>query len=174
LRCRSGRAREQTIKEALAKVRTARFTLWTKISRSSIRWARRRRGGGHSKGKSGFGADRIAERRPRLRPDRRAAGGTAGFAARDDHHANRSRRRKMKLKRELEAGWFSAHRMPAAGGALDSVRHQQSALRHAERHHGGEEKDIAAMTRESLGVPLSRRRRSKKSTCRRKQKRQNS
>src|SRR5882672_3436741 len=34
----------------------------------------------------------------------------------------------------------SAHRVPAAGRAFDSVRNQQGALRHAQRHHGREEK----------------------------------
>jgi len=46
----------------------------------------------------------------------------------------------------------SASRMSTAGGALDSIRHQQSTLRHSEGHHGRQEKEIAAASRESLGV----------------------
>src|SRR5260370_34182215 len=42
----------------------------------------------------------------------------------------------------------SAYRVPASGGTFDSVRHQQSAVRDAERHHGGpEERDCGDYTR---------------------------
>ena len=40
----------------------------------------------------------------------------------------------IRVKRELEAGYFQFVDMPTAGGADDSVRHQQAALCHADRY----------------------------------------
>ena len=47
---------------------------------------------------------------------------------------------RMKLKRELEAGWFQWVELPLPGRPFDSIRHQQAALCHAEGNHGGKEK----------------------------------
>ena len=46
----------------------------------------------------------------------------------------------LRVKRELEAGWFQWVELPLARGADHSIGHQQGALRHAEGHHGGKEK----------------------------------
>ena len=46
----------------------------------------------------------------------------------------------LRVKRELEAGWFQWVELPLPCRADDSVRHQQSPLRDAQGHHGGKEK----------------------------------
>ena len=45
----------------------------------------------------------------------------------------------LRVKRELEGGWFQYVGDAAAGAADDPERHQPAALRDAEGHHGGEE-----------------------------------
>ena len=111
--------------------------------------------------------DRTAKRRSRLRPDRRAARRASGPPARHDHHADRSAGRKDAAQARTRSRMVSAHRMPAARRALDSIRHQQSALRHAERHHGGQEKRNRRRLRANrwASTVRSRRKKSKKSTC---------
>ena len=49
----------------------------------------------------------------------------------------------IRVKRELEAGYFQFVDMPTPGRADDSVGHQQAALRHADRHQAGEEQAAA-------------------------------
>ena len=63
-----------------------------------------------------------------------------GDAALDDHHGSERRSgSSLRVKRELEGGWFQYVDHAAAGAADDSERHQSAALRDAEGHHGGEE-----------------------------------
>ena len=47
---------------------------------------------------------------------------------------------RMKLKRELEAGWFQHIECPLPAVPQHSIRHQQSSLRHAKGDHGRQEK----------------------------------
>jgi len=47
----------------------------------------------------------------------------------------------IRVKRELEAGFFSLSTC-VARGAHDSIRHQQAALCHADRHQAGENKPL--------------------------------
>ena len=63
-----------------------------------------------------------------------------GDPALDDHHGSERRSAaSLRVKRELEGGWFQYIDDAAAGAADDSERHQPAALRDAEGHHGGEE-----------------------------------
>ena len=48
--------------------------------------------------------------------------------------------KKMRLEEGTGSRLVSAHRMPAARRPLHSIRHQQSPLRHPQRHHGRQEK----------------------------------
>ena len=81
--------------------------------------------------------------------------GLLNLAARHHHHANRSAGRQIEAETRIGSGLVPVDRMPAARGALHSVWHQQSALRHAEGHHGREEKgNRTVATRESLGVTI--------------------
>ena len=80
---------KQTIKEALAKgadrgihVADDKFFMLDPLGVGQIA------GRGARKRKVRSGPDRLAERRSGLRPDGRAAGGTAGPAARHHHHAD--------------------------------------------------------------------------------------
>ena len=67
-------------------------------------------------------------------------GRAARPAARHDHHGRAGARTgALRVKRELEGGWFQWVAHAAAGGADDSERHQPAALRDAQGHHGGEE-----------------------------------
>ena len=45
----------------------------------------------------------------------------------------------LRVKRELEGGWFQWITLPIARRADHSIRHQQAPICHAERHHGGKE-----------------------------------
>ena len=45
----------------------------------------------------------------------------------------------LRVKRELEGGWFQSVADAAAGGAHDPERHQPAPLRDPEGDHGGEE-----------------------------------
>ena len=45
----------------------------------------------------------------------------------------------LRVKRELEGGWFQWVAMPLPARADHSERHQPASLRHAQGHHGGEE-----------------------------------
>ncbi len=45
----------------------------------------------------------------------------------------------LRVKRELEGGWFQWLALPLAGPADHPERHQPAPLRHAQGHHGGEE-----------------------------------
>ena len=58
----------------------------------------------------------------------------------------------LRVKRELEGGWFQWVAMPLPARADDPERHQPAALRDAEGHHGGEEE------RDSQGRRRPRRR----------------
>ncbi len=49
----------------------------------------------------------------------------------------------IKVKRELEAGYFQFVDMPLARRVNHSIRHQQTALCHADRHQAGEEQAVA-------------------------------
>ena len=55
---------------------------------------------------------RAAVRRLRLRANRRDSGRVAGLAARHHHHADRKDRGGIRVKRELEAGYFQFVDMP--------------------------------------------------------------
>ena len=52
---------------------------------------------------------------------------------------SRSPGRQLRVKRELEGGWFQWLAMPLPARADHPERHQPAALRHAQGHHGGEE-----------------------------------
>ena len=72
--------------------------------------------------------------------------------------------RGLRVKRELEGGWFQWVAMPLPGGADDPERHQPAALRDAQGHHGGEEEGDPK-GRRSLPVASAPSRRSSASTC---------
>ena len=94
----------------------------------------------HREGKIRSHPDRLAERRSRLRPDRRPAGRAAGPAARHHHHADRSAGRPHAPQARAGSRLVPVGRAAAAGRAHHSVRHQQGALRLAQGHHGRQEK----------------------------------
>ena len=98
-------------------------------------------------------ADRPAVRRSGLRADRRRPRRAARPAARDHHHGSAGRRTaRLRVKRELEGGWFQWVGDAAAGGADDPERHQPAALRDAQGHHGGEEEGDPQGRRRSAAV----------------------
>ena len=143
---------KQTIKEALAKgadrgihIADDNFAQLDPLGAATYL------GRSHQERKSRSRSYRAAERRPRIRPDGRAARRPARSSTRDDHHGDRSARRKDAAQARTRSRLVPAHRMPAARCAFDSVGHQQSSLRHAEGHHGREEKrnrhDHAAIAR---------------------------
>ena len=81
----------------------------------------------------------------------------------------------IRVKRELEAGFFQFVDMPLPARADHPVRHQQAALCHADRHQAGQEQAAAQRWR---WRKCSRRwaktcRKSNASTCRRKPRRPN-
>ena len=67
---------------------------------------------------------------------------------------SRSIRAMLRVKRELEGGWFQWVGMPLPARADDSERHQPAALRDAQGHHGGEEeRDPPRRRRPSPAAP---------------------
>ena len=111
---------KQTIKEALAKGADRGIH----IADDQFRAARSARRGdkcsprSDAKRERRSGAHRIAERRSRIRSDRRAAGCAARSAARDDHHADRSAGQKDAPQARTGSRLVPAHRMPAARRAV--------------------------------------------------------
>ena len=81
---------------------------------------------------------------------------------------------RLKLKRELEAGWFQHIECPLP--AVLSIQSGINKVRYATLKGimAAKKKEIAMITRESLGVSASRRRKSKKSTSPQKAKKPNS
>ena len=80
-----------------------------------------------------------AIRRSGLRADRRHPGGAARPAARDDHHGSAGERApRLRVKRELEGGWFQWVAMPLP--AVLTIQSGINQLRYAtlKGHHGGE------------------------------------
>jgi len=126
-----------------------------------------------SKGKSRFGFDRVAERRPRLRANRRVVAGLLDLPTRRSSWPSRSPYGEMRLKRELEAGWFQ-HIECRCRRAVDSIGHQQSAVRDSEGHHGGQEerdrRDDAGVARVSAEATQK----IERFACRRKRRRRSS
>ena len=59
--------------------------------------------------------DRAAVRRPGVRADRRYPGGTPRLPPRHDHHGSAGRGRFLRVKRELEGGWFQWVTLPMPG-----------------------------------------------------------
>ena len=145
---------KQTIKEALAKgadrgIHIADDNFAQLDPLGSAKYS----GGGDCKGKAGPGADRIAERRSWIRADRRVAGGPAGSAACDHHHADRSAGRKDEAEartgsRMVSVG--SSARLPA----VLSIQSGINKVRYATLKGimAAKKKEIATVTRESLGV----------------------
>ncbi len=56
--------------------------------------------------------------------------------ARHHHHADRSSRRQNEAQARTRSRLVPTYRMPVARRSFHPVRHQQSPLRHAKRHHG--------------------------------------
>ena len=87
-------------------------------------------------------AHRPAVRRPGFRADRRRSS-PSGSVCRTRPSSWRSGSTAagadLRVKRELEGGWFQWVGMPLPARADDSERHQSASLRHAQGHHGGEE-----------------------------------
>ncbi len=81
---------------------------------------------------------------------------------------------KMRLKRELEAGWFQHIECPLP--AVLSIQSGINKVRYATLKGimAAKKKEIATITPQSLGVTSSRRKKSKKSTCRPKRRKPNS
>jgi electron transfer flavoprotein beta subunit len=81
---------------------------------------------------------------------------------------------KMKLKRELEAGWFQWMECPLP--AVLSIQSGINKVRYATLKGimAAKKKEIRTIARESLGVTGTRRRRFKRFTCQRKRKKRNS
>ena len=76
------------------------------------------------------GADRAAVRRSGLRPGRRRPRRDARHAARDHHHGSAGRRtRGLRVKRELEGGWFQWIALPLP--ALLTIQSGINQLRYA-------------------------------------------
>ena len=60
----------------------------------------------------------------------------------------------IRVKRELEDGWFQHVEMPLPGAADHSIRHQQAALRHPDGHQEGQDQgDQAAHRRPTWAWP---------------------
>ena len=81
---------------------------------------------------------RPAVRRLRLRANRRNAGRTSGLAARHHHHADRKNRRRNPGQARARSRLLPVRGHASARRAHHPVRHQQAALRHADRHQAGE------------------------------------
>ncbi len=61
------------------------------------------------------------------------------------------RRRGIRVKRELEDGWFQHIEMPLPAVLDDSIRHQQAALRHADGHQESQDEGSQARHRRGAG-----------------------
>ena len=130
--CSAGPARvQQVIREALARGADRAIHVEDDALGPADAFGDRRRAGGRD-ARRGVrpGADRPAVRRPGARADRRRAGRAPRHPALDHHHGRAGRTTaRLRVKRELEGGWFQWVAMPLP--ALLTIQSGINQLRYA-------------------------------------------